>query len=124
MSSENDITETKEYQEMMELQKKLMEKMEQFKELDQKQKLENLFSALTNGLYKRIISDEATAAEFSSAVNLLKNNNITIDVDTSDELQKLEEALEKRRSKKKVLTKEDIDELKEDNSPNVINFKR
>lgn len=122
--NENDITNTKEYQEMLELQKKLTEKMEQFKELDQKQKLENLFSALTNGLYKRIISDEATAAEFSSAVNLLKNNNITIDVDTSDELQKLEEALEKRRSKKKVLTKEDIDELKEDNSPNVINFKR
>lgn len=98
--------------------------MEQFNQLDQKQKLENLFEVLTKGLYKRIISDEATAAEFSSAVNLLKNNNITVDIDTSDELKKLEEALEKRRSKKKKLSQEDIDQLKEDNGPNVINFKR
>lgn len=121
--SENELNEQDELKEIMELQAKLQEKMEKFNKLDILDKLGVLQHEVCKGLYARIVSDQATAAEFSSAVNLLKNNNITVSQNTDDELQKLEEALNQRRSKRKP-SKLDEAELKEDINNNIVTFKR
>lgn len=119
----NSSDEQEELKKILELQRQLEERIKKFDQLDQKQKLEKLFSETTKGLFVRIISDQATAAEFSAAVNLLKNNNISVSQDTDDELKKLEEALNNRRKKNKM-TSQDEEELKDTINNNIVTFKK
>lgn len=82
-------------------------------EQDLKHLLEKLHEIQIKALTERIESGEATGAEFAAANQLLKNNNITVDINTDDSLQELENSLKVlRKGKPKLeLTEDDKQDL-------------
>lgn len=80
--------------------------MENMKDL-----LEQLHLAQIKALKERIESGEATGAEFAAVNQLLKNNNITVDAQTDESLNELQNSLEGLFKKPKLkLTEEDKEE--------------
>lgn len=64
-----------------------------------KEVLENLLEATAELLVKRIQSGNATPADVSNALRMLKDNDISILIDDSDALKELNEKLARRRIK-------------------------
>lgn len=95
---------------------RLKKEVEMYKSLDTLSKLIKLQDETFVLMYKRVITGEATSADFNAIINTLKHNEITVDKETEDELKSLTEKLEKKRARSKP-TAEDIAELK-----NVIHF--
>lgn len=64
-----------------------------------KEVLENLLEATAELLVERIQSGNATPADISNALRMLKDNDISIIIDDSDALKELNEKLARRRIK-------------------------
>lgn len=64
-----------------------------------KEVLENLLEATAELLVKRIQSGNATPADVSNSLRMLKDNDISILIDDSDALKELNEKLARRRIK-------------------------
>ncbi len=57
------------------------------------EKLNKLFEAVVDTLTNRIANDEATGSEYSAAIALLKNNNVTVTPETNESMNKLQDQL-------------------------------
>lgn len=69
-----------------------------------------LLLEVTKGLLKRIQDGEATGAEFSAAINLLKNNNVTTNIETDTNMSELEQRINEIKNKRKAkITPEEKD---------------
>lgn len=65
-------------------------------------KLGELHGAVANALTERILSGEASAADFGAAIKFLKDNAITADVGDNDHLKQLQEAVEQRARRREA----------------------
>jgi uncharacterized protein involved in exopolysaccharide biosynthesis len=64
--------------------------------------LEKLFNAVVTGLADRLADDDiASAADFSNAIKLLKDNNITAVIEDNSSLTEMQARIEAMRAKRK-----------------------
>lgn len=63
------------------------------------QLLDLLFAATLKELLRRINNDEASASDLAVAAKMLKDNNITADINKNDALKKLRDDLARRQQK-------------------------
>jgi hypothetical protein len=64
--------------------------------------LEKLFDAVVTGLASRLEDDDiASAADFSNAIKLLKDNNITAVIEDNSSLTEMQSRIEAMRAKRK-----------------------
>jgi uncharacterized protein involved in exopolysaccharide biosynthesis len=64
--------------------------------------LEKLFDAVVTGLADRLADDDiASAADFSNAIKLLKDNNITAVIEDNSSLTEMQSRIEAMRAKRK-----------------------
>lgn len=73
--------------------------------------LGELHAALAEVLTNLVRGEAVSASHLAVAAKFLKDNNITCDPGTSDALDGLRAALEKRKGVKPALTKKEQDEL-------------
>lgn len=88
--------------------------------------MQKLFESTVSGIQKRIESEEACAADFNAAIALLKLNNITVNPETSESVNKLRDKLEEKRERRKARVAGNgiVDALTEEESKNILQFKK
>lgn len=103
-----------------EWEKKDQEILESLKNMNNQSLLERLHTSQIKQLILRLERGEATGSEFQAINQLLKNNNITVNPETDNSLDELQEKIKEAKSRTKKFNASDRDDI----MSNVVNFNK